>query len=88
MYIHVHCRQLRFSCLNIQIDVWPGFEILNQNSYSSHDLKVSSQVCTVYNTLFTNVGRGKWGVVWGWGGDGLLVGPLDSAPKGPKWSPS
>ena len=86
--MYIHCRQLRFGCLNIQIDVWPGFEILNQNSYSSHDLKVSSQVCTVNNTLFTNVGRGKWGVVWGWGGDGLLVGQLDSASIGPKWSPS
>ena len=53
-----------------------------------HDLKVSSQVCTVNNTLFANVGRGKWGVVWGWKGDGLLVCQLDSASIGPKWSPS
>ena len=60
--MYIHCRQLKFGCLNIQIDVWPGFEILNQNSYSSHDLKVSSPVGTVNNTLFTNVGRGKWGV--------------------------
>ena len=75
--MYIHCRQLRFGCLNSQIDVWPGFEILNQNSYSH-------QVCTVNNTLFSNVGRGKWG----WGGDGLLVGQLDSASIGPKWSPS
>ena len=59
--MYIHCRQLKFGCLNIQIDVWPAFEILNQNSYSSHDLKVSSQVCTVNNTLFTNVGRGSEG---------------------------
>ena len=71
-----------------KIDVWPGFEIVDQNSYSSHDLKVSSQGCTVNNTLFSNVGRGEWGVVWAWGGDGLLVGQLDSASMGPKWSPS
>ena len=51
-----------------------------------YDLKVSSQVCTV--NYFVNVGRGMWGVVWGWGGDGLLVGHLDSASIGPKWSPS
>ena len=46
---------------------------------------MSSQVCTVNNTFFSNVGRRKWGVVWGWEGDGLLVGQLDSASIGPKW---
>ena len=43
-------------------------------------------MCFVNNTLFVNVGREKWGVVWGWEGDGLLVGQLDSASIGPKWS--
>ena len=58
--MYIHCMQLKFGCLNIQIAI---SEILNQNSYSSHDLKVSSQVCTLNNILFTDVGRGKWGVV-------------------------
>ena len=87
--MYIHCRQLKFGCLNIQIDVWPGFEILNQNSYSSHDLKVSSPVGTVNNTFLPMLGGGSGGLtVWGWGGDGLLVGQLDSASVGPKWSPS
>ena len=53
-----------------------------------YNVKVSSQMCSVNNTLFANVGGGDWGVVWGWEGDGLLVGQLDSASIGPKWSPS
>ena len=57
-------------CLNIQIDVWPGLEILNQNSYSSHDLKVSSQVCTVNNTSLSIMGGGSGGLC---GGGKVLV---------------
>ena len=29
-------------------------------------------MCFVNNTLSANVGGEKWGVVWGWEGDGLF----------------
>ena len=58
---------------------------------SPYSLMLPKQYCgdkILFLMLLIVIGRGKWGVVWGWGGDGLLVGQLDSASIGPKWSQS